>query len=208
MTLNNKKNRKIIGLTGGIATGKSTVTKILINKGYPVVDADKIAREVVEVGKPAYKDIVQEFGEEILNQDSSINRAKLGKIIFSNREHRDMLNRIVHPRVTEEIIRQTFEEFKGEKIVFLDIPLLIEERKRLEEQGLTFDEVWLVYTNDETQLVRLIKRDNIDKEQALKRVNAQMPIDEKKEYSDVIIDNTGDLIALEKELSKLLKKYN
>lgn len=206
MIQNSKKNKKIIGLTGGIATGKSTVSKYLITKGYIVIDADIIAREVVEIGKPAYQDIVKAFGEEILNSDCTINRPKLGEIIFKNIEYREKLNNIVHPRVTEEMKRKVEEYLENNKVVFLDIPLLIEGRSRIEDRGLKFDEVWLVYSDEMTQLERLMARDNLSREQAYNRINAQMSIKEKKKYADVIIDNSGDPENLKKILDMKLKK--
>lgn len=202
MTLSNKT--KIIGLTGGIATGKSTVSNILKCKGFKVIDADIIAREVVEVGKSAYNDIVSAFGRQILNEDLTINRSKLGDIIFHNSESRNKLNSIVHPRVTKEILRQINKYSKNNKVIFLDIPLLIEQKEKLKD--LLIDEIWLVYTNQEIQIKRLIKRDNIDFDKASAKVRTQIPIDEKRKYADVIIDNTKDINALKKTLDMIIQK--
>ena len=130
----------LIGLTGGISTGKSTVSKMIIDKGYSLIDADKVAREVVEINKPAYIKIVEEFGEKILLDDKSIDRKALGKIIFSNREYRERLNTIIHPYIFEAI-RLKIDELSLEKrIVFLDIPLLFEQYDLWEKYNITFDE--------------------------------------------------------------------
>ncbi|WP_202710710.1 dephospho-CoA kinase [Sporosalibacterium faouarense] len=205
--IQSKNQGKVIGLTGGIATGKSTASKYLVEKGYSVIDADVLAREVVDVGRPAYEDILKEFGDKILNEDLTINRTKLGGIIFNSEELRKKLNSIVHPRVTDEMKMQKIKELKDNKLVFLDIPLLIEVRTHLKKEGLDFDEIWLVYIDEETQLQRLMKRDGIDRLQAFKKIKAQMSINEKKKYADVIIDNSGSISDLEKKLDSLLEKY-
>lgn len=201
MTLN---KTKIIGLTGGIATGKSTVTKYLLEKGFIVIDADIVAREVVEVNKPAYNDIVKEFGEDVLNQDLTINRVKLGSIIFNNKDSRMKLNSIVHPRVTDEMLEKINELSFYNNILFVDIPLLIENRENLENNGLKFDSIWLVYTTEEQQLERLMKRDNINKESAYSRITAQISIDKKIKNADVIIYNTRNESDLIEELDCLI----
>ncbi len=202
MTPSNKT--KIIGLTGGIATGKSTVSAILKCKGFKVIDADIIAREVVEIGKSAYNDIVSAFGRQILNEDLTINRSKLGDIIFHDSESRNKLNSIVHPRVTKEILRQINKYSKNNNVIFLDIPLLIEQKEKLKD--LLIDEIWLVYTSQEIQIKRLIKRDNIDFDKASVKIRTQIPIDEKRKYADVIIDNTNDISALKKTLDIIIQK--
>jgi len=202
--IQNKKNKRNIAITGSISTGKSTVTKLLIERGFPVIDADKVSRKVVEVGKPAYKDIVKQFGDEILNSDMTIDRAKLGNIIFNDGESRLYLNNIVHLRVVEEIIKQVKMYSKNNNIIFLDIPLLIEEMDRLKELGLEFDEIWLVYTDKDMQLKRLMKRDNIDKKNALGKIKSQMSIEDKRKFADVIIDNTEGFEELKNSVDKLL----
>lgn len=210
MIRNNKRKVKIIGITGGISTGKSTASDILRKKGYPVIDADKIAREVVMVGKPAYNDIVNEFGKDVLNPDLTINREKLANIVFNDSQKRLILNNIVHPRVIQEMKNYINKYSKDNNIVFLDIPLLIEEKDKLKETGIIPNEIWLVYTDEDTQLQRLMDRDKIDVESALNRIKAQMPISEKVMYADVVIDNTKSLSNLEKEIDMALeriKKY-
>ncbi|WP_069649201.1 dephospho-CoA kinase [Caloranaerobacter ferrireducens] len=207
MKQNRTSNTKIIGLTGGIATGKSTVTKLLKELGYIVIDADKIAREVVEVGKPAYLDIVKEFGRDILEENNQIDRKKLGEIIFKDVEKRRKLNQIVHPRIIQEMINKIKQFCDGNKVIFLDIPLLIEEKNILEKQGLKFDEIWLVYADEENQLSRLIERDKLDMESALNRIRAQMPMTEKLKIADVVIDNNRGISELKDQIIKLLNRY-
>ncbi|WP_204260310.1 dephospho-CoA kinase [Caloranaerobacter azorensis] len=118
----------MIGLTGGIATGKSTVTRLLREFGYVVIDADKIAKEVVDVGKRAYLDIVKEFGEDILDENNRIDRKRLGEIIFKDEKKRRKLNQIVHPIVIQEMIDKIEQLSDDKDVIFLDIPLLIEEK--------------------------------------------------------------------------------
>ncbi|CAK7068607.1 dephospho-CoA kinase [uncultured Tissierella sp.] len=196
----------LIGLTGGISTGKSTVSKMIIDKGYSLIDADKVAREVVEINKPAYIKIVEEFGEKILLDDKSIDRKALGKIIFSNREYRERLNTIIHPYIFEAI-RLKIDELSLEKrIVFLDIPLLFEQYDLWEKYNITFDEIWLVYLEKDIQIERLMKRDGISKEEALKKMQAQMDINYKKARSSKTIDNSGDVEYLKEQVDKLLKE--
>lgn len=199
-----QNNYKIIGITGGIATGKSTVTNILLDYGYKVIDADKVARLVVKKGKPAYYDIVEYFGIDILREDGNINRKKLGDIVFNDENKRDALNCIVHPRIIEDIKRRIKLYWSGEKILFLDIPLLIEELDHFKKSGLSFDEIWLVYTDLDKQLKRLMKRNNLDLDEAKKRVNAQMSIELKKKYATKIIDNNKDMNYLKKQVKELL----
>ncbi|NLK44464.1 MAG: dephospho-CoA kinase [Tissierellia bacterium] len=199
-----QNNCKLIGLTGGISTGKSTVANFLLNKGYLLIDADKIAREVVEVGRPAYIEIVEEFGEGILKEDKSINRKALGNIIFSNEEARERLNRITHPHIFNSIKEKIGVLSKDNSIIFLDIPLLFEEYSSLIKHGIRFDEIWLVYLDRDSQIDRLMKRDNISREEALRKIQSQMDLDEKKKKASKIIDNRGDIVSLEKQIDKLL----
>lgn len=204
MKLNNHNNVKIIGLTGGIATGKSTVSKLIRDKGFPLIDADKTSRVVVEVGKQAYNDIVKRYGNEILNDDNTINRKMLGDIVFNNKEELAALNSIVHPRVKEEILYQIQKYKSLRNVIFIDIPLLIENRSQLNKNGIIFDEIWLVYAREEQQLERLMKRDNLSRIEAEARIKAQLSIEEKVKYATLIIDNTLDKEKLIKIVSKIL----
>lgn len=194
----------LIGLTGGIATGKSTVSKMLLEKSYKIIDADVISREVVRVGKPAYNDIVNTFGLRILLEDRSINRKKLGRLIFNSSILRDALNNIVHPRVFEEIRIQIDKYCHDNRIIFLDIPLLFEVYNRIDEYGITLDEIWLVYTDKENQLMRLMERDNIGKDEALSKIHSQLNLEEKIDKSTRVLLNNGDIQLLEENLDRLL----
>lgn len=197
-------NCRAIGLTGGIATGKSTVSNIIKEKNYIVIDADEISREVLEIGKPAYNDVVETFGMKILLEDESINRKKLGRLIFSSKSLRKALNDIVHPYVLQEIKRQYNLHCKDNKVIFLDIPLLIELQDMMKAFGIKLDEVWLVYADKETQLERLMVRDGLFESDALDRINAQLDIELKKEHASKIIYNTGDIDLLRKNLGEYL----
>jgi dephospho-CoA kinase len=190
----------ILGLTGGIATGKSTVTAMLRERGIPVIDADQIAREVVEPGKPAYEAIVRHFGREILLADGQINRKKLGEIVFSDEAERQKLNAIVHPEV-RRVMREEAEtaERNGAAIVFMDIPLLFESKLQH-----MVDKIVVVYAPASVQLARMLERDELDEEQAHKRLRAQWPIEQKKQLADFLIDNTGTREETERQVERLL----
>lgn len=198
---------KIIGLTGGIASGKSTVSSILIKKGYKVIDADTISRQVVEVGKQAYKDIVESFGKEILNHDKSINRKRLGDMVFSDKTLLQVLNNIIHPYIFKELKNQIKDESCKNNIIFLDIPLLIERYDEFIKQGIIFDEICLVYVDEDTQLKRLMVRNNLNEKQARDRIKAQIPLKEKIEKATKIIDNNGSLTQLNKYVEELLNEF-
>jgi dephospho-CoA kinase len=192
----------IIGLTGGIATGKTTASLFFSEHGIPVIDADIIAREVVMPGKEAYEKIVAFFGTEILHADKTLNRAQLGEIIFNDTEKRLMLNKIVHPAVRLEMKKQAEQYLNaGHPFVIMDIPLLFESK-------LTHmvDQTWLIYTKPDIQLKRLMERDGYSEKQALSRIQSQMPIDEKKKLADVVIENNGTKAQLNENLMSLLTK--
>ena len=194
----------IIGLTGGIASGKSTVARMLLELGIPVIDADQIAREVVEIGEEAYLQIVEKFGEEILQDDKTIDRAKLGAIVFNDEEKRKLLNSIVHPAVRKKMLEQK-ERYvkKGEKTIVLDIPLLF-------ESNLTHlvDKIVVVYVDEHTQLERLMARNGFSKEEAKARIKAQMPLKEKVAKADAVINNNGTIEQTKKQLLNILKQWD
>ncbi|SDZ54263.1 dephospho-CoA kinase [Evansella caseinilytica] len=193
-----------IGLTGGIATGKSTVSLLLKERGFPVVDADNIARQVVEPGRVAYGKIVDVFGTGILNEDNTIARKKLGAIIFQDEENRQKLNSIVHPEVRKAMARQTEEAFRsGSHTVFLDIPLLIESKLMP-----MVDKIIVVYVPETIQLQRLMARDNLTRAEAESRIQAQMPIDEKLSYASAVLYNDGTLEQTKQQLDQLLQKWD
>lgn len=192
---------KIIGLTGSISTGKTQVSNYLRDRGEKVIDADLIAREVVDLG--AVKEKIKEaFGHDIY-KDDELDRKALGEIVFRDKEKRQVLNEIEHP----EIYRIILEEIKNSKgRVFVDIPLLFESQHLNEKYGLNFDEVWLVYVNRETQVKRLIKRDRISRGYALEKINSQMSVEDKKIMADVVIDNSGSLEETFKQVEENLKR--
>jgi dephospho-CoA kinase len=196
-----KQNSKIIGLTGGIATGKSTVSRYLIEQNYPVVDCDKLARIAVEPGRPAYIDIVDYFGAEILLEDGSLNRKALGNIVFSDKRKLDKLNEIIHPRI-RDLVLEKIEEYRlnGYEKIFVDAPLLF-------ETGLNqlCDEVWLVSIPTELQIERMVNRDNVSVDYAKSVIASQMSLEEKRKKSDKVIENSKDLASLYKLVDELLK---
>ncbi|MDF2945472.1 MAG: dephospho-CoA kinase [Bacillales bacterium] len=194
----------IYGLTGGIATGKSTVSEILIEKGFTVIDADKIAREVVEPNTEAFKEIVSTFGVKILDEHGTLDRKKLGNFVFNNKIHLAKLNYITHPRI-KEVIKTRITECsqKDIKTIFLDIPLLFEgDWHQFTEKNI------VVYTSPEIQIERLMKRNNFTYEEALMRINAQMPIDEKKKLADIVIYNNGSIEDLYISIDELISNIS
>ena len=199
-----QSNGKIIGLTGGIASGKSTVANILIQKGYNLIDGDIIAREVVKIGEPAYIKIIEEFGREILLDNKEINRKALGQIIFNSKEKREKLNNITHPFIFKSIKDKLNKLSKEGNMVFLDIPLLFEQFDLLKRYDIKFDEIILVYLGMEDQIKRLEKRDNITEEEALNKIRSQMPMEKKLKKASKIIDNSGDIQYLKEQIEKVL----
>ncbi|ADG81832.1 dephospho-CoA kinase [Thermincola ferriacetica] len=194
---------KVIGLTGGIASGKSAVSSILRQLGAEVIDADVVARQVVAPGEPAWQRIVQAFGPEILKDDGNINRPLLGQIIFNDPVKRKILNEITHPEIIKSIAAEA-EKYRAQnkkgQVVVIDAPLLL-------EVGLhkLVDEVWVIYVSPETQIERLMKRNNFTREQALARINSQMPLEEKLRFADRIINNDGSLANTRKQIEQLMK---
>jgi len=198
--------KKVYGLTGGISTGKSTVSDILREKGYPIVDMDKISRQIFEKDKPAYKDTIEEFGRGILDKNLEINREKLREIVFSNEDRLESLNRITHPYIMKESKSLIEEILKTRDLVIVDIPLLLETRTMLRKYGINFTKIILVYVDRETQIIRLMERDKISREDALKIISSQMSIEDKRDLVDYIIDNRGSLESLYLEVEKLMEK--
>lgn len=180
----------IAGLTGGIASGKSTIARFFSEVGAQVVDADKIAREVVKPGTPGYDAVVAFFGRTILLPDGDIDRKRLGEIIFNDPDKKASLDAIVHPLVFErsaEMIAQIAAE-TPDAVVIMDVPLLIEAN-----MGRDFEEMIVVYVPETIQLERLMNRDGIDEQAAMARIRSQMPIEEKRRRATVVIDNSGTL---------------
>src|SRR5690625_884671 len=194
----------VIGLTGSIGTGKSTIANQFKKLNIPVIDADLIAREVVEPGKEAYNEIVNTFGQEIVQEDGSLNRPRLGGIVFADENKRKILNSIIHPAIRREMLRQRdFYIEQGEPCIVLDIPLLFESK-------LTnfVDKIIVVYTSKENQLQRILKRDDISEEEALQRMNAQIDIAKKVEWADEVINNDGSIAESEAQLIDILKRWD
>ena len=193
----------VVGLTGGIATGKSTVSTVFENVGAVVIDADRIAREVVKKGRPAHRAIVEKFGKDILLPDGEINRSVLGDIIFYDPRKKNLLNSIVHPHVRKEQDRQLkhIEKSHPNTIVILDIPLLIESKMYQD-----LSEVIVVYAPEHIQIRRLMQRDNIPQADALARVRSQMPIEEKKGEATIVIDNSGTRENTRKQALKIFQR--
>jgi dephospho-CoA kinase len=180
----------IAGLTGGIASGKSTVSAFLENAGAVIVDADKIAHEVVQKNRPAWQEIIKSFGRSILLSNGEINRILLGDIIFNDPAQKQILNRIVHPEVIAETATRLAEIEKNQTgaVVILDVPLLIESGM---DTGLS--DIIVVYVPEPVQIQRLMMRDALTQAQAQARIRSQMPIEEKKRRATIVIDNSGRL---------------
>lgn len=180
---------RIIGLTGGIASGKSTVSRILRELGAPIIDADEIVHQVQQPGTPVMAAIAREFGPEVIRSDGGLDRQRLGKIIFADAARRKVLEALIHPVVLERMAAEV-ERYRqeGRPAVVLDVPLLI-------EGGIyrRVDQVWLVYVDPETERARLMARDNLTAEEAAQRIGAQMDLEAKRAYAQVIIDNRGAL---------------
>ncbi|MGG4488760.1 dephospho-CoA kinase [Metabacillus idriensis] len=193
-----------IGLTGGIASGKSTVSNMFKEANIPVIDADVIAKQVVEAGEPAYHLVVETFGPVILKDDGSIDREKLGSIVFQNETERKKLNGIVHPAVRREMLQQKEDAVKrNEPAVVLDIPLLFESN--LSHMA---DLTLVVYVDPDRQLERLMNRNQLTKQEAEWRIQSQLPLKDKKEKADEVIDNNGSLQSTKNQFEDLMKKWN
>lgn len=177
-----------IGLTGGIACGKSTVSQMLVDLGAVLVDADQLARVVVLPGEPGWLAVKDRFGEGILQPDGTLDRKKLGEIVFADKQARTDLQNILHPLIRSKMWERVeyLEQQDPNRLVVVDIPLLYESR--LESN---FDFVVVVYVDRDTQVGRLKKRDGLTDEEAEERLKAQMPIEQKKEKADWVIDNRG-----------------
>ncbi|WOS96649.1 dephospho-CoA kinase [Nosocomiicoccus massiliensis] len=193
---------KSIGITGGIASGKSTVSHYLKDKGYVVLDADIYARNVLNKGTEGLKKIVEHFGNGILNDDGTLNREVLGHIVFNDKDERAVLNSITHP-----IIRQEMNDDKNKNLktghVFSDIPLLYENK--LEDQ---FDIVIVVYVDEDTQLKRLMTRNDFTEEEARRRIASQLSLEEKKKRADIVFNNNDTKEALYNQIDDFIKQLN
>ena len=193
---------RVIGLTGGIASGKSTVARFLERRGVAVIDADQLSRDSVAPGETAHCAIVDAFGKEILNKDHTINRIALGKLVFSNPEARHLLESITHPAIAR------LAEARLAELRVAGVPLVVYMAPLLIEAGAVarVDEIWVVYIDQETQIKRVMARDGVTREEALLKIGAQMPMEEKRRYGSVVIDNRGTMEELEEQLKELWEK--
>ncbi|MGE5404495.1 MAG: dephospho-CoA kinase [Candidatus Saccharibacteria bacterium] len=178
----------IIGLTGGIASGKSTISNFLKELGAYVIDADEVAHQIMLPGQPAYKEIVDEFGPQVVGSDSLLNRDKLGDLVFHDPALRFKLNQITHHRVGTAFKECIKQAPAATEIAVWDVPLLIETGMHR-----SVNEVWVVWVDRETQKRRLMERNGLSEEAALSRINSQMLLDDKMKYADRLIDNTGSI---------------
>jgi len=197
--MNQIKDTYVVGLTGGIGSGKSTVSKLLIAKGYHVIDADQVSREVVMPETEGLKKIVATFGSDMLDLDGNLDRRKLGDLVFNNPEALKKLNQILHPLIHLRIT-QKVEALSNEQIVFVDVPLLFETN-----QSENYNEVLLIYVDDETALSRIVTRDQIDADLALKKIRSQISINTKKTMADFVIENDSGIDALNVALAEYLQ---
>ncbi|MGW7778728.1 dephospho-CoA kinase [Staphylococcus xylosus] len=190
---------KVIGLTGGIASGKSTVSELLTAHGFKVVDADIASRQAVEKGTEGLARVKEVFGDEAIDEDGNMNRSYVGEVIFNQPEKRLILNEIVHPIVRDIMEKEKEEYLEQGYNVIMDIPLLFEND--LQE---TVDEVWLVYTSESIQIDRLMERNDLSMEEAKARVYSQISIDKKRRMADHVIDNRDTKLELKQNLENLL----
>jgi dephospho-CoA kinase len=192
----------LVGLTGGIASGKSTVSKMLTEFGVPVICLDELAHLVTSPGSPAIEEIRALFGDSAIDSQGGMDRAVVGKIVFADKEARSRLERIIHPRVGAEAqARAAAYAASGHRVVFMDVPLLYEVKwERM------FDCIVVVYVDPETQEKRLALRDAMEREEATKRIQAQIPIEEKKKRADYVIDNSGTEEDTRRAVTELLRK--
>lgn len=194
-----------IGLTGGIGSGKTEASKYLFLHGAHILDADKISREMVYTGSETLKEIVQFFGEDILHQEGSLDRKKLGNIVFSDEKSLKQLNAIMHKRIISEVKDQLeqLNKLNSKQIVVVDAPLLI-------ETGLNslVDQVWVVDIPEDIQIQRIKKRDHLFESEIKKRIKSQLPRKERIQYADVILDNSGEINDLYKQIDKALLGLN
>ena len=192
---------RIIGLTGGIASGKSTVTSYLKEKGYPVIDADRVVHDLQAPGGELYRALVEHFGRDILLDTGDLNRPALAQRIFSSQKEIAWSNQVQGEMIRKALARERDRLAKTEDLLFMDIPLLI-------EQGYLdwFDQVWLVYVMEETQLQRLMERNVLTEVQARDRLAAQMPLDEKKAFVDLVIDNNSKRDRLYQQIDRALEQ--
>lgn len=193
----------VIGLTGGIAAGKSSVANILKSMGAEIIDADKMGHKLIERGKPAYKEIVSAFGNNILDSEGNIDRKNLGKIVFNNTGKRERLNAILHPKIIEEEWNKidSIKLKRPDATVVINAPLLIESGSYKD-----VDAVLLVVADEEEVVRRAMERDGLSRECVIERISSQMPVEEKKKYADHVIENKGTLEDLRRKVGELYRR--
>ena len=191
---------KIIGITGGIASGKSTVTNFLRKKGFQVVDADRLVHQLQRHGGRLYQVLVQHFGQEIILENGELNRPLLASLIFSNPEEREWSKQTQGEIIREELAALRDQLAQTEAIFFMDIPLLFEQ-----DYSAWFDETWLVYVDRDVQVERFMKRDQLSKEVAESRLAAQWSLEKKKDLASHVLDNNGSRDQLVAQVVKLLE---
>ena len=194
-----KQNKMIIGITGSIGTGKSTVSNYLISKGYSVVDADKISKGAYNIGSNGYKAILEVFGVEILNSNGEVDRKKIKKIVFDNSNMLQRLNMAIHPIIINEIEKEIEILLESQNVVFLDAPLLIET-----ELHKKVDKIIVVGCDKNEQINRIIKRDKITADMAISIINSQMSIDEKLKFADYIVYNNSTIENLYSQVDEII----
>lgn len=190
---------KIIGITGGIASGKSTVVDEVRKHGYQVIDADQVVHELQAKGGKLYQALLDWLGDGILKSDGELDRQKLGQMIFESKEMLAKSSQIQNGIIRQELARRRDELAKSQEVFFMDIPLLI-ERDYVD----WFDDIWLVFIDEKTQLERLVLRNHLTREEAQKRIASQMSTEAKKTFADKLLDNSGDIAALKKKVAELL----
>ena len=191
---------KIIGITGGIASGKSTVTNFLRQKGFQVVDADALVHQLQKPGGRLYQVLVQHFGQDIVSENGELNRPLLASLIFSNTEEREWSKQIQGEIIREELATLRDQLAQTEEIFFMDIPLLFEQ-----DYVSWFDETWLVYVDRDVQVERLMKRDHLSKDEAEFRLVAQWPLEKKKDLASHVLNNNGNQDQLLTQVFSLLE---
>ncbi|SEI44401.1 dephospho-CoA kinase [Streptococcus sp. 45] len=192
---------KIIGITGGIASGKSTVVAEIRKHGYQVIDADQVVHELQAKGGKLYQALCNWLGTDILQENGELDRKKLGQLIFSSKDMLEKSSRLQNGIIREELARRRDELAKTQKVFFMDIPLLIEH-----DYMDWFDDIWLVHLDEKTQLERLVLRNHFSKEEAKKRIASQMSTEAKKPFADKLLDNSGDLSELKAQIAQLLQE--
>lgn len=197
-------NTMIIGLTGSIASGKSTISQLLEDKGFHIIDADLVARKVVEPGTSTLIEISKQFGNEVIHPDGTLNREALGTLIFHNPSKRKQLNELMHPAIRQEMLAQRDQLKKqGMETIIMDIPLLFESKLQH-----FVEKILVVSVTEDIQLERLIKRNSLSEEEAKVRISSQLPVSEKEKAADAVIYNNGSIEESKIQLERILEEWH